>query len=207
MHARLGQGISRELPEFAVSTDSMSEETREDLERLAYSALGRVTAALSIILGESKFPNIKRVVTATYSLRPGNPRPTYELRIELGSPTVSISSPADEKLIATLTDCVAQLRAVGVETALRLHKDALEESDDNLRSFLAAWASLEIFANKVFSANFNSEILSSLGLAGSGWEGELCERLTQVDAQKVGNRGSIRVSCCLALKRLRGSGH
>jgi hypothetical protein len=99
---------------------------------------------------------------------------------------VFISSPADEELIATLTACIAQLRAVGVETALRLHKDALEESDDNLRSFLAAWASLEIFATKVFSANFNSEVLSSLGLGGSGWQGKLRERLTQTDAQKLG---------------------
>jgi hypothetical protein len=186
MPARLGQGTSRELPEFAVSIDSVSEETREDLERLADSALGRVTAALSIILDESKFPNIKRVAAATYSLRPGNPRPTYELRLELGSATLSISSPADEELIATLTACVAQLRAVGVETALRLHKDALEESDDNLRSFLAAWASLEIFANKVFRDNFDLAVLSSLGLAGSGWEGELCARLTRNGAQKLG---------------------
>ena len=90
--ARLGQGTSHELAEFAVSTDSVSEETREDLERLAYSALGRVTAALSIILGESKFPNIKRVAAATYSLRPGNPRPTYELQLELGSDGVHFVS-------------------------------------------------------------------------------------------------------------------
>src|SRR5271166_823544 len=179
MPARLGHGTSRELPEFALSIDSVSEEMREDLERLADSALGHVTAALSIILGESKFPNIKRVDAANYSLRPGNPRPTYELRLEEGSPTLYISSPADEKLIATLTACVAQLRAVGVETALRLHKDALEESDDNLRSFLAAWASLEIFARNVFRDNFDLAVLSSLNLAGSGWEGELCARLTR----------------------------
>jgi hypothetical protein len=186
MPAHLGQGTSRELPEFAVSIDSMPEETREDLERRADSALARVTAALSINLGESKFPDIKRVAAANYSLRPGNPRLTYELRLEFGSATMSISSPADEELIATLTDCIGQLRAVGVEIALRLHKDALEESDDNLRSFIAAWASLEIFASKVFSANFNSAVLSSLGLGGDGWEGELYARLTRNDAQELG---------------------
>lgn len=189
MPARLGQGTSRELPEFAVSVDSVSEETREDLERLADSALGRVTAGLSIILGESKFPDIKRVATASYSLRPGYPGPTYEFRLEVGDVTASISSPADEKLIATLTDCIGELGAVGFETALRLHKDALEESNDNLRSFIAAWASLEIFANKVFSANFNSAVLSSLGLGGSGWEGELCAQLTRNDAQELGIEG------------------
>ena len=184
--ARLGQGTSRELPEFAVSIDSVSEETREDLERLADSALGRVTAGLSITLGESKFPNIKRVAAANYSLRPGYPGLTYELRVEYGSPTLSISSPADEELIATLTDCIGRLPALGVETALRLHKIALEESDDHLRSFIAAWASLEIFANKMFRANFTPAVLSSLGLGDSGWEGELCARLTRNDAQKLG---------------------
>jgi hypothetical protein len=182
----LGQGTSRELPEFAVSFDFLSEEMREDLERLADSALARVTAALSIILGESKFPDIKRVAAANYSLRPGYPRPTYELRQERSSPTLSISSPADEELIATLKDCIGRLPAVDVETALRLHKDALEESDDHLRSFIAAWASLEIFSNKVFHANFNSAVLSSLGLGGSGWEGKLRKRLTQADAHKLG---------------------
>jgi hypothetical protein len=181
--ARLGQSTSRELPEFAISIDSVSEETREDLERLADSALARVTADLSIILGDSKFPDIKRVAAANYSLRPGNPRLTYELRIEFGSPTFSISSPADEGLIATLRDRIGQLPALGIETALRLHKDALEESDDNLRSFIAAWASLEIFASKTFSANFNSTILSSLALGDSGWEGELCARLAQEGKQ------------------------
>jgi len=186
MPARLGQGTSCELPEFAVSVDSLSEETREDLERLADSALARVTAGLSIILDESRFPDIKRVAAANYSLRTGYPRSTYELRLEGGSATASISSPADENLIAALTDCIGQLRAVGVETALRLHKDALEESDDHLRSFIAAWASLEIFANKVFKANFNSAALSSLGLGGSGWEGELCAQLTRNDAEKLG---------------------
>jgi hypothetical protein len=55
---------------------------------------------------------------------------------------LSISSPADEELIAALTECIGKLAAVGVETALRLHKDALEENDDHLRSFIAAWASL-----------------------------------------------------------------
>src|SRR5207253_2116810 len=109
--ARLRPGTSRELPEFAVSIDSMSEETREDLERLADSALGRVIAGLSIIIGESKFPDIKRTAAANYSLRPGYPGLTYELRLEFGSSTASISSPADEELIATLTDCIGQLRA------------------------------------------------------------------------------------------------
>ena len=97
----------------------------------------------------------------------------------MGSGMASISSAADDELIANLTECIGQLRAVGVEMALRLHKDALEASDDNLRSFIAAWASLEIFANKVFHANFNSAVLSSLGLGSSGWEGELCARLTR----------------------------
>jgi hypothetical protein len=95
LHAPVGEGISRELPELAVSLDSLSEETREDLERLADSALGRVTAGLSIILGESKFPHVSRVASASYSQRPGSPRLTYELRIEMGSPTCFISSPAD----------------------------------------------------------------------------------------------------------------
>ena len=182
--ARLGHGTSRELPEFAVSIDSVSEETREDLERLADLALGRVTAGLSIILGDSKFPYIKRVAAANYSLRPGSPRLTYELRLDIGCPTLFISSPADEELIAALTGCIGQLPVLGVETALRLHKDALEESDDYLRSFIAAWASLEIFANKMFEANFNLSILSSLGLGGSGREGDLYARLTQIDAQE-----------------------
>jgi hypothetical protein len=186
MPARLGQGALLELPEFAVSIDSVSEETREDLERLADSALGRVTAALSIILGESRFPDIKRAATANYSLRPGYPGPTYEFRLEGGDATASISSPADEKLIATLTDCIGELGTVGGETALRLHRDALEESDDNLRSFIAAWASLEIFARTVFRANFTPAVLSSLGLGRSGWEGELRAQLTQTDAQKLG---------------------
>jgi hypothetical protein len=119
--ARLGQETySRELPEFAVSFGSVSEKTLEDLEQLADSVLARVTAALSIILGESKFPDIKRVAAANYSLRPGYPGPTYELRLEVGSPTLSISSPADEELIATLIDCIGKLPAVDVETALRL---------------------------------------------------------------------------------------
>jgi hypothetical protein len=179
--ARLGQGASRELPEFAVSIDSVPEETREDLERLADSALARVTTALSIILGDSRFPDIKRVADANYSLRPGNPRPTYELRFESGEPTVSTSSPADEGLIATLTDRIGRLSALGIDTALRLHKDALEESDDNLRSFIAAWASLEIFTSKMFRANFNSTILQSLALGDSGWESELYGRLAQED--------------------------
>jgi hypothetical protein len=167
----------------------VSEETREELERRADSALGRVTAALSIVLGESKFPDIKRVATASYSLRPGYPGPTYEFRLEVGDVTASISSPADEKLIATLTDCIGELGAVGFETALRLHKYALEESNDNLRSFIAAWASLEIFANKVFGDDFNLAVLSSLGLGDSGWEGTLRARLTQTDAQKLGIKG------------------
>jgi len=162
-----------ELPEFAVSIDSVSEETREDLEQRADSALGRVTAALSIILGESKFPDIKRVATANYSLRPGYPGHTYERRLEMGSATASISSSADKKLIATLTGCIDELRARGVETALRLHKDALEESDDNLRSFIAAWASLEIFASTVFRDNFTPARLLSLDLGDSEWEGKL----------------------------------
>jgi hypothetical protein len=183
--AHLGQATSRELPEFAVSIDSVSAETCEDLERLADSALGRVIAGLSIILGESKFPDIKRVAGANYSRRPGNPRVTYEIRIQFGSPMLSISSPADEELIATLTECIRQLPAVGVEIALRLHKDALEESDD-LRSFIAAWASIEIFTNKVFSAHFNPAVLLSLGLGASGWERELYARLTQVKAQQLG---------------------
>jgi hypothetical protein len=184
MDARLGQAAVRELPEFALSIDSVFGETREDLDKLADSALGRATAGLSIILGESKFPDIKKVAAAIYFLRPGNPRPTYDIRIEFGSPTLSISSPAREELIATLTDCIGQLQAVGVETALRLHKDALE-GDDQLRSFIAAWASLEIFARKVFRANFNTAVLSRVGLARSRWEGKLYRRLTQIDAEEL----------------------
>jgi hypothetical protein len=74
---------------------------------------------------------------------------------------------------------------VGVETALRLHKDALEESDDHLQSFVSAWASLEIFANKLFSANFNLAVLTSLSLGGKEWECELYVRLTEIDAQEL----------------------
>jgi hypothetical protein len=191
--ALLEQGTLRELPEFAVSFDSVSEETREALERRADSALGRVTAALSIVLGESRFPDIKRVATTYYSLRPGYPWPTYELRLEMGSGTGYISAPADEKLIAALRDCISQLQAIDqaidVETALRLHKDALEESDDHLLSFIVAWASLEIFAKKVFRANFNLADLSSLTLGDSGWEGKLRARLKQADPQKIGIKG------------------
>jgi hypothetical protein len=183
---RPGPGTSRELPGFAVSIDSISEETCEDLERLADSAVGRVAAGLSITLGESKFPHIKRVAAANYSLRPGKARPTYQLRFRFGSSTLSISSPADEKLIAALTNCIGQLSLAGIETALRLHKDALEGSDDHLRSFIAAWASLEIFTNKVFAAEFNSTALLNLGLEDSGWEGEVHARLKQIDAQQVG---------------------
>jgi hypothetical protein len=183
VRAHLEHGTLRELPEFAISFDSISEETHEDLKRRADSVLSSVTAALSIILGEPKFPDIKRVAAGNYSLQPGNPRPTYELRFEFGSPTLSISSPADERLVATLTDYIGHLSGLSVDTALRLHKDALEETDDHLRSFIAAWAALEIFARKVFSANFNSKILSSLGLADSGWEGELYARLAQEGRQ------------------------
>jgi hypothetical protein len=99
---------------------------------------------------------------------------------------LSISSPADEELIAALKDCIGKLAAAGVETALRLHKDALQESDDHLRSFIAAWASLEIFTNKIFSTDFNPAVLQNLGLAASGWERELYARLRQVDAQQLG---------------------
>jgi hypothetical protein len=184
--ARLVPKTSFELPEFAVSIDSVSEETHEDLERLADSAGGRVTSGLSIILGESKFPDIKRVGFAKYWLRPGSPRPTYELRLELHPPTLSISSPADKELIAALKGCISQLSAADLETALRLHKDALEKSDDQLRSFICAWASLEIFIRKVFNANFNSDAVSRLGLGGSEWERVLRSRLTRIDVQVGG---------------------
>jgi hypothetical protein len=177
MVAQLEKGTLRTFPEFSVSIDSVSEETRADLERLADSALGRVTSALSIVLGEQKFPDINRVATAYYSLRSTSPPLTYELQIMIGSATLSIASPADEGMIANLRSCIDQVRAMGVETALRLHKDALEQSNAPLRCFIAAWASLEILANKVFSANFNATVLPSLGLGASGWEGKLVARL------------------------------
>ena len=186
MTVPLGQGTLHVLPEFAVCFDSVPEETRDDLERLADSALGRVTAALSIILGESKFSKIRRVSGTNYFCRPESATLTYELRFEFGSPTMFISSLADEELIGALTDCITRLAALNVETALRLHKDALAESDDDIRSFIAAWASLEIFANKMFSTYFNSAITSSLGLGNSEWEDRLCARLTQTDAQELG---------------------
>jgi hypothetical protein len=88
--------------------------------------------------------------------------------------------------MATLADCIGRLPALGVETALRLHKDALEESDHNLRSFVCGWASLEILAHKIFSANFDSAALSSLGLGENGWEGDLRKRLTKLDAKDLG---------------------
>jgi hypothetical protein len=184
---RLGP-LVRELPEFGLSIGSVVEEERDDLDRLANSALGRVAAALSIILGESQFPDIKKVGAAIYFLQPGNPRPTYDFRVESGFPSLSISSPASEDLIETLIQCIDQLQAVGVETALRLHKDALE-GDDRLRAFIAAWASLEIFARNLFSTNFNRAVLSGIGLGGSGWEGDLYKRLdkhlTRSTAKKV----------------------
>lgn len=186
LSARLGQGATRQLPDFTVSIDSMSQDTREDLKRLADSALGRVIASLSIILGESKFPDIKRVAAANYSLRPGSLKITYELRFEVGSAKLSVSSPADEALIAALLDCIVRLPGAGVETALRLHKMALEESDDHLQSFIAAWASLEIFVNKVFSVNFNPIFLSRLSLRSDGWQGELYARLSRTNAQEFG---------------------
>ncbi|MET4319222.1 hypothetical protein [Bradyrhizobium sp. RT5a] len=168
--------LQRELPDFGLSINSGADEERDDLDRLADSASGRVVTALSIILGESQFPDIKKVGSAIYYLQPGNPRPTYYISVVTGSPSLSISSPASEHLIETLTHCVDQLQTVGVETALRLHKDALE-SDDRLRTFIAAWASLEIFARKLFNATFSPAVLSGIGLGDSGWEGDLYKRL------------------------------
>jgi hypothetical protein len=186
MSACLEPEVDGEFPEFSVSINNVSDETREDIKKLADSAVGRVTVALSIILGEPKFSQIKRVATSTYSCRPGNPKPTYQFQLKARGVHMYVSSPADQNLIDNLRHLIGQLPSIGVETALRLHKATFEEVDDHLRSFVAAWASLEIFVNKVFCANFNLPLLSSLGLQSDGWEGKLHGRLKNIEVSNLG---------------------
>ena len=155
--ARLEKGTTRAFEEFSVTVDALPQETREDLKRLADSAIGRVVSALSLTLGDARFPHVRKVAEAHYSVDQGSAKITYQLIFTLYPPTMYVSSPADDQLISLLKNCIAKLPTLGVETALRLYKIALEESDDELRSFVAAWAALEILVNKACSARLARE--------------------------------------------------
>jgi hypothetical protein len=179
--AVVGSAYSRDLRTFAVAIDAVPRETRDELSRLANSALGRVTAALSTVFDEARFGDMRRVAAAYYSRTTNEGKLRYELHIEIGQPKLLLASPVDETSIQSVITQVRALPKLGIETALRLYKDALEEYSNPLRAFITGWAALEILVNKMFTEHYDLALLVRGQSDENGWIKGECNRLSRLE--------------------------
>ncbi len=140
----------REAGDFIVCFDGINKDTIRDKYNKAITAIiTSLTSEVDNVIG------IKKVADSVVLFQEGG-KPVYSYSPSVGAAKAYVST----KLTMERIEAIGKLyRLFAADTTLqrvqRLLKSSLENEEDLLRSFLAAWSAFEILVNKIFSTYEN----------------------------------------------------
>ena len=153
--------------------DILRGETYRDLHR---SALHCSATAVSLAVAETNGSPETHFVGDIIYLTGKDGLVIYPRTIKVGSPTIVISSPIEKSTIEKANSYIpAMIGDRRIETAISLSVQSQKQKNDNLRSFIAAWSSLELIINR-FSKSVWGDWKSLLGESSlPNWDKNLYE--------------------------------
>lgn len=116
----------------------------------------------SLALSSSRFMRLAPVLDGIV-LTQGDGKSVYSLTVTGGVGDLRVSSLFTEDHVAQVQDMLKRIeREKSSARSLHLFSQALDKSNDDLRSFLFGWTALEIFINKNFEY-YHQKFLAALG--------------------------------------------
>jgi len=142
----INQKLHNETEQFRICFDAIDKDSLLDQHKeKVYSIVS------SLAMTTSPEYHAVREASGLYFVD-DNSKPLYSFTMKGGQIRAIVSKPIDAEKeneisnIITLSTCNQQFK-----TPYRLFTQSLETTQDQLRSFISGWTSLEIFTNKVFS--------------------------------------------------------
>ena len=118
---------------------------------------------MALGIDENADRRVQKVADVCYLVEPDTGKRIYSFTLEGGTPTISISVLLSNEAIEHVRRQAPTLAADDTLAKIAsLLMESLETRTSDLRSFVAAWAALEIFVNATFRAVYNRQWLEIL---------------------------------------------
>jgi hypothetical protein len=149
-------GAQRETADFVVIFDAVD---KEHLRSLHAPFVSSIVASISLAL--PRIEPIEKLRDGIYLLD-SDGKIYHSFTPSLGAVSVRVSSPLTTEILeAARFYGEALLHRPNMARVIRLFHHSIDESSDKLRSFLSAWAALEILINKTFSG-YESQFIDAI---------------------------------------------
>lgn len=172
----------QDFDDFAFCFNAFSKDAMRNRFR---NVVNGVLAAIGMGIAANQDLRVKKVGDVSYLWESGTGKAIYSSTMNAGRAVVSVSGPLQDE-----TTEFVRIHAKRLCTDRPLSKVAnlliqsLETATDEIRSFIVAWAALEIFVNSLFKDRYDREWLEKLASGAPASSHKYFERLKEVMKDK-----------------------
>ena len=152
----INENLLRETDQFRICFDAIDKDAlRKQHKEKIYSIVS------SLSMSTSPEYQAEKISNGIYFVDENN-KPLYSFTMQGGRSRRRLPKPIDMEKESEITKIIGLSSSNRqLNTPFRLFTQSLETTQDNLRSFISAWSSLEIFVNKVFSI-YEEQFISNI---------------------------------------------
>jgi len=150
-----------DVDDFAATLDALrNEETRAKFRPIILGSI----AALASVLSANATKRIRKVGDVIYLTELDTKKPIYNVNFQMHAVGMAIAAPPPADTIKKAKNRVSAL--LGNTSLMKISDllvESLEMGTDDLRTFIAIWAALEVFINAMFDSLYRTKFFDRLG--------------------------------------------
>jgi hypothetical protein len=173
---------TRQFADFGVCLDALPSGS---IARRFRPLVSIALAAIGFSVPARADPRVERVGEVSYLVDEETGKLLYCINIEFGEVTLSVAGPMTADTVEAIRRRLESSPPDGGLTkVVNLLLESQEAATDDLRSFISAWAALEIFVNMIFRSRYESEWIGVLASAAPSSLTRHFDRLREVMKDK-----------------------